>query len=90
VPGVLQWLYDTYGPTRGGGHPPVRVIVCGSALSVMSDLLTESKALYGRAMLNICLGAFDHLDSAAFWGIEDPDAALRLHAIVGGIPGIKN
>jgi uncharacterized protein len=89
VPGVLQWLYDTYGPTRGGGHPPVRVIVCGSALSVMSDLLTESKALYGRAMLNICLGAFDHLDSAAFWGIEDPDAALRLHAIVGGIPGYK-
>lgn len=89
LPGVLQWLYDTHGPTRGGEKPPVRLIVCGSALSVMSDLLTESKALYGRAMLNICLGAFDHVDSAAFWGITDPDTALRVHAIVGGIPGYK-
>lgn len=89
LPGVLQWLYDTYGPTRGGGHPPVRLIVCGSALSVMSDLLTETKALYGRAMLNICLGAFDHIDAAEFWGIEDPETALRLHSIVGGVPGYK-
>jgi AAA+ ATPase superfamily predicted ATPase len=89
LPGVLQWLYDTYGPMRGGGRPPVRLIVCGSALSVMSDLLAEKRTLYGRVMLNICLGAFDHADSAEFWGIEDPDTALRLHSIVGGIPGYK-
>ncbi|HEY6315107.1 MAG TPA: helix-turn-helix domain-containing protein [Streptosporangiaceae bacterium] len=89
LPGVLQWLYDTYGPTRGGGRPPVRLIACGSALSVMSDLLAEKRALYGRVMLNICLGAFDHVDTAEFWGIEDPDAALRLHSVVGGIAGYK-
>ncbi len=89
VPGVLQWLYDTYGPTRGGGRPPVRLIACGSALSVMSDLLAERKALYGRVTLNICLGAFDHVDAAEFWGIEDPETALRLHSVVGGIPGYK-
>ena len=89
LPGVLQWLYDTYGPTRGGGRPPVRLITCGSALSVMSDLLAEKKALYGRVMLNICLGAFDHVDAAAFWGIEDPETALRLNSVVGGIPGYK-
>jgi uncharacterized protein len=87
--GVLQWLYDTYGPTRGAGHPPVRLIACGSALSVMSDLLAEKKALYGRVMLNICLGAFDHVDTAEFWGIEEPETALRLHSVVGGIPGYK-
>lgn len=89
VPGVLQWLYDSYGHMRGGGRPPVRLVVCGSALSVMSDLLTESKALYGRAMLNTCLGAFDHVESAEFWGVEDAETALRLHSIVGGIPGYK-
>jgi uncharacterized protein len=89
LPGVLQWLYDTYGPTRGGGRPPVRLVVCGSALSVMSDLLAETKALYGRVMLNICLGAFDHIDTAEFWGIEDPETALRLHSVVGGVPGYK-
>ncbi len=89
IPGVLQWLYDTYGPARGGGHPPVRLIACGSALSVMSDLLAEKKALYGRVMLNICLGAFDHVDTAEFWGIEEPETALRLHSVVGGIPGYK-
>jgi AAA+ ATPase superfamily predicted ATPase len=89
LPGVLQWLYDTYGPTRGGGRPPVRLIACGSALSVMSDLLAEKRALYGRVMLNICLGAFDHVDAAEFWGIEDPETALRLHSVVGGVPGYK-
>ncbi|MBO0802473.1 MAG: ATP-binding protein [Nocardiopsaceae bacterium] len=89
LPGVLQWLYDSYGPTRGGGHPPVRLVLCGSALSVMSDLIAEKKALYGRVMLNICLGAFDHVDAAEFWGIEDPETALRLHSVVGGIPGYK-
>lgn len=51
---------------RGGGRPPVRLIACGSALSVMSDLLTETKALYGRAMLNMCLGTFDHVETAEF------------------------
>ncbi len=89
LPGVLQWLYDTYGPTLGGGRPPVRLIACGSALSVMSDLLAEKRALYGRVMLNICLGAFDHVDAAEFWGIEDPETALRLHSVVGGVPGYK-
>ncbi|NEE01115.1 AAA family ATPase [Phytoactinopolyspora halotolerans] len=89
LPGVLQWLHDTYGPTKGGGAPPVRLILCGSALSVMSELLAESKALYGRVQLNICLNAFDHIDSAAFWGVDDPDTAVRLHAIVGGIPGYR-
>jgi hypothetical protein len=89
LPSVLQWLYHTYGPMRGGGRPPVRLIACGSALSVMSGLLAEKKALYGRVMLNICLGAFDHVDAAEFWGIEDPETALRLHSVVGGIPGYK-
>lgn len=89
VPGVLQMLYDTHGPTLGGGHPPVRIIVCGSALSIMSSLLSESEALHGRALLNVCLEQFDHLESAAFWGIEDPETAFRLHAIVGGVPGYK-
>lgn len=89
VPGVLQWIYDKYGPTLGGGKPPVRIIVCGSALSVMSRLLSESKALYGRAMINLCLGPFDHIDTAEFWGIDDPEAALRMHAIVGGVPGYR-
>jgi AAA+ ATPase superfamily predicted ATPase len=89
VPGVLQMLYDTYGPTLGGGNPSVRIIVCGSALSIMSRLLGETQALYGRAMLNICLDQFDHVDSAAFWGIEDHETAFRLHAIVGGVPGYK-
>ncbi|HZB29606.1 MAG TPA: hypothetical protein VE465_05520 [Streptosporangiaceae bacterium] len=89
IPGVLQMLYDTYGPTLGGGHPAVRIIICGSALSVMSRLLSETKALYGRAILNICLEQFNHVESAEFWGIEDPETALRLHAIVGGVPGYK-
>jgi len=89
VPGIVQSLYEQYGPTRGGGHPPVRLILCGSALSSMSGLLSERQALYGRAQFNLCLTAFDPIDAATFWGIADPDIALRLHAVVGGVPGYR-
>lgn len=89
LPGVIQALYDEYGPTRGRTSPPVRLVLCGSALSVMSDLLTERKALYGRAQVDMCLTAFDYRDTATFWGIRDAETAFRLHAVVGGVPGYK-
>lgn len=89
LPGILQAAYDRFGPTGGRRNPSVRLVLCGSALSVMTELLAETKALYGRAMLNMCLGAFDHRDTAKFWGVDDLETAFRLHAVVGGIPGYR-
>ncbi|MFC5831583.1 AAA family ATPase [Nonomuraea insulae] len=88
VPGLLQLLYDQ--SQAGQGVPGGRVIVCGSAMSVMNELLSGTKTLRGRAALDLFLQPFDLGTTARHWGIEDSAAALRLHAILGGSPGYRN
>ncbi|MGC5015962.1 ATP-binding protein [Streptosporangium sp. DT93] len=88
LPGLLQLLYDR--SQTGHGHDGGRVIVCGSAMSVMNDLLSGTKALRGRAVVDIRLRPFDVSTAARHWGIDDPATALRLHATLGGSPGYRN
>lgn len=88
VPGLLQLLYDRSqaGDGPGGG----RLIVCGSAISVMNTLLSGGKALRGRATIDMKMSAFDLSTTASYWGINDPATALYLHATLGGSPGYRN
>ncbi|MEU8361908.1 ATP-binding protein [Nonomuraea sp. NPDC048882] len=88
LPGLLQLLYDR--SQAGEGAPGGRVIVCGSAMSVMNELLSGTKALRGRAALDLRLAPFDLGTTARHWGIGDPAAAVRVHAILGGSPGYRN
>jgi uncharacterized protein len=88
LPGLLQLLYDR--SQTGHGHDGGRVIVCGSAMSVMNNLLSGTKALRGRAAVDMRLQPFDLITTAQHWGINDPAAALRLHATLGGSPGYRN
>ncbi|TMR90981.1 AAA family ATPase [Nonomuraea basaltis] len=88
LPGLLQLLYDQ--SQAGGRATGGRVIVCGSAMSVMNELLSGTKALRGRAAIDLRLHPFDLATTARHWGIEDPAAALRVHAILGGAPGYRN
>lgn len=87
VPSVLQLLVDE---SRVDGAPPRRVVVCGSALSVMTELLSGGTPLRGRADLDLRLGPFDHRTMAAYYGIEDAEVGFRLHAVVGGRPGYRD
>jgi hypothetical protein len=87
LPGLLQLLYDR--SQTGHGHDGGRVIVCGSAMSVMSTLLSGTKALRGRAAVDMRLQPFDLSTTARHWGISDPGTALRLHATLGGSPGYR-
>ena len=87
IPSVLQLLVDE---SRVTGSPPRRVIVCGSALSVMTELLSGGTPLRGRADLDLRLGPFDHRTMTAYYGIDDPDVAFQLHAVVGGTPGYRD
>ncbi|GAA3442521.1 ATP-binding protein [Planomonospora venezuelensis] len=88
VPGLLQLLYDR--SQTGHGHNGGRVILCGSAMSVMNDLLSGTKALRGRAVVDMRLQPFDPATTARHWEIDDPATALRLHAVLGGSPGYRN
>ncbi|WP_327102684.1 ATP-binding protein [Nonomuraea glycinis] len=88
IPGLLQQLYDERQRGTGAGPGP-RLILCGSAMSVMHELLSGTKPLRGRAVVDLRLGPFDYRDSRTFWQISDPLTALKVHAVLGGAPGYR-
>ncbi len=86
LPSLLQRFIDS---TREGPGA-LRLILCGSALSVMTKLLEGTQALRGRASVDIVVRSFDYRTSARFWGIDDPSTALAVNAVVGGTPGYRD
>jgi hypothetical protein len=88
LPSIVQSLYDSLGPGAGTGTP-LRLILCGSAISVMADLLSGTKALRGRAALELRIRPFGYRDAREYWEIENPVAAFAHNALVGGTPGYR-
>lgn len=86
LPSLLQRAVDR---SKDEGWPAVRLILCGSAISVMADLLAGQGALRGRVRSNVVLHPFDLIDSARFWGFRDAPLAFRVGAILGGTPGYR-
>jgi hypothetical protein len=76
LPSIVQSLYDSRGPGAGAGAEPLRLVLCGSAISVMADPLSGTKALRGRAALELCVRPFGYRDAREHWEIETPAAAL--------------
>ncbi|MFI6703753.1 ATP-binding protein [Streptomyces sp. NPDC050509] len=65
----------------------MRLLLCGSAMSVMGGLLASTAPLRGRAQLELVVRPFGYRAAADFWGVADsPALAARLHAVVGGTP----
>lgn len=70
---------------------PVRLILCGSALPAMTELLSGQRALRGRVSTTVRIDPFDYREAAAYWGVTgDWRVAIRLHAIMGGTPGYRD
>jgi len=88
LPSVVQSLYDD--ARNDPAAPGLRLILCGSTLSVMTELLSGQKPLRGRALLDLNLAPFDFRESARFWGIRDLEVAFRVHAVFGGTPGYRD
>jgi AAA+ ATPase superfamily predicted ATPase len=85
---AIQLAYDD---SRLGKQPPLRLILCGSAISVMAGLLSGERALRGRAVLDLVVDPFDYREAAAFWGVRgDPQLAFLLFCVVGGTPGYRD
>lgn len=85
LPSVIQLLCDEQ--TSG---TPLRLILCGSSLSVMSELLSGTKPLRGRATLDMKIAPFDFRISQSFWKVRDPETALAVDAVLGGAPGYRD
>lgn len=86
LPSVIQ---RELGPGGAGQGSMARLLLCGSAMSVMGQLLSGSAPLRGRASLELIVHPFGYRDAAKFWGADDPRLAVMLHSIVGGTPAYR-
>jgi AAA+ ATPase superfamily predicted ATPase len=66
-----------------------KLLLCGSAMGFMGNLLSGSAPLRGRASLELIVQPFDYLTATAFWEITDPQLAVLTHAVVGGTPAYR-
>jgi AAA+ ATPase superfamily predicted ATPase len=83
IDSILQRNWDTW--QRAG--TPVTVVLSGSALSRMEQLLESGRPLYGRADYRSLLLPVDYRDAADFADPgADAEARLRRYAVVGGTP----
>ncbi|MGW0801812.1 AAA family ATPase [Nonomuraea sp. NPDC002799] len=86
LPSIIQ---RELGPGGSGRESDARLILCGSAMSVMGGLLSGQAPLRGRAGLELVIRPFRYRQAARFWGIEDPRLAVLVHAVVGGTPAYR-
>ncbi|WP_189934014.1 AAA family ATPase [Streptomyces sulfonofaciens] len=86
LPSIIQRALD---PAAQHINTPVRLLLCGSALSLMGGLLAGNAPLRGRAGLELVVPTLDFRLAAEFWEITDPRTALLTHAIVGGTPAYR-
>ncbi len=90
-PDIASAIQHAYDASRLEGQAPLRLILCGSAMSVMAGLLSGQRALRGRAVLDLVVDPFDYRAAAAFWEVEtDPKLAFLLYCVVGGTPGYRD
>jgi uncharacterized protein len=86
LPSIIQKALD---PTAQRGNTPVRLLLCGSALSFMGRLLSGNAPLRGRAGLELVVPTLDFRLAADFWEIADPRTAVLTNAVVGGTPAYR-
>jgi uncharacterized protein len=89
LPSIVQSLYDGMGSGAGDGTTSFRLLLCGSAISVMADLLSGTRALRGRAALELRVQPFGYRDAREYWQIENLATAFAHNALVGGTPGYR-
>jgi AAA+ ATPase superfamily predicted ATPase len=86
LPSVLQKFCD--GVRERGS--PINLVLCGSKISFMAELLGEKNPLHGRQTLELDLGPLSFRDAAKFFPQWSTDEQLRAYGILGGIPYYLN
>jgi uncharacterized protein len=88
-PALPSIIARELGPGGSGAASQARLLLCGSAMSVMGGLLAGPAPLRGRAGLELIINPFSYQDAARFWDISDPKLAVLVHAVVGGTPAYR-
>jgi AAA+ ATPase superfamily predicted ATPase len=87
LPSVIQHAFTP--GRRERQRSRARLLLCGSAVSFMSGLLSGSAPLRGRAGLELPLRPLDYRAAAEFWELDSPRLAAQVYAIVGGTPAYR-
>jgi uncharacterized protein len=87
-PSLASIIQRELGPDRRGASR-TRLLLCGSAMGLMGQLLSGGAPLRGRAGLQMVVHSFDYRTAREFWNIDDRRLALQVHSIVGGTPAYK-
>ena len=64
----------------------LKIVLCGSYVSVMKALIDASNPLYGRIDLALSLNPMDYYDSARFYPDFSVEDKVRLYSVFGGVP----
>ena len=66
----------------------VKLVLCGSAITMMKEVLEAGNPLFDRFSLTIELKAFDYLDSSLFYPSLAPRDKVAFYAVFGGSPAV--
>lgn len=64
----------------------VKLILCGSYITIMKELLTESNPLFGRFSLIQHIHNFDYYEAAKFYPVLSVNDKVAYYAVFGGCP----
>lgn len=78
---IIQTIVDKYKDTS-----KMKLIICGSYVDTMKELLTNQNPLFGRIDLIIDLKPMDYYESALFYDTFSNEDKVRLYSVFGGIP----
>lgn len=82
LPSVVQKVFDR--ATADG--IPLNLVLCGSQISFMEELLGEKNPLRGRPTLELELEALSYREAATFFPEWSADDQLAAYGVFGGMP----
>ena len=81
IDSILQVLYDEYHK-----ESKLKIVLCGSYVNSMKNVLEADKPLYGRINLTMYLKPMNYLDSSLFYDTFSNEDKVKLYSVFGGIP----
>lgn len=81
IDSIIQSIIDKYKDTS-----KMKLIICGSYVDTMKELLAIHNPLYGRVDVTINLKPMDYYESALFYPNFSDEDKVKLYSVFGGIP----
>ena len=87
LPSVIQKALSPRSASRRASK--ARLLLCGSSISFMGNLLAGGAPLRGRAALELVVPTSNFRQAAEFWQLTDHQLAAMVYCVVGGTPAYR-